>query len=66
MTEVELKIWKGLIDKMTHVQLCHLTRFAPVGHPVFQRGALNDYFNKKFTEAGGMTPEISKLIGWKE
>jgi hypothetical protein len=67
MTDEEtVQKWKATIDGMTHLQMAKLYRFAPCGHCVFQRGELNDYFMKKFNAAGGMTPDISKRIGWAD
>lgn len=53
------------IDGMSHFSMAHLSRFAPSGHPYFVSGTvLCEYFQKKFKEAGGWTPEISKEVGW--
>jgi hypothetical protein len=57
---------KTEIDEMTQVQMASLHRFAPAGHPYFQRGEVSDYFAARFRELGGMTPEISKRIGWDQ
>jgi len=65
MKESEIKIWKDKIDGMDQIQLARLLRFGPVGHPVFDKTLpLCTYFDKRFKELGGMTPSISKSIGW--
>jgi len=53
------------INKMTHMEMAMLWRFAPTGHPFFDH-TLPYYaiFKKRYDEFGGMTPEISKKIGW--
>ena len=61
----EIEIWKKKIDEMSQVQMARLRRFAPVGHIVFNSTLpLNEYFEKRFAELGGMTSAISKHIGW--
>lgn len=66
MDEDTIESWKKIIDDMTHIQMCELWRFAPLGHPIFDiKLPLYDYFKKKYDALGGMTPEISKLIGWR-
>jgi len=46
--------------------MASLWRFSPSGHPYFDKrnGDLSKYFSAKFKERGGMTPEISKQLGW--
>jgi len=51
------------IDLMTQEEMCRAWRFAPPGDPMFQ-GETGEYFMKRFKERGGMTPEISKRLGW--
>lgn len=65
MTEQEIKSWKKKVDAMSQSEMASLRRFAPVGHPCFDRrnGDLADYFEARFKEKGGMVPEISKAIG---
>lgn len=59
--------WEKKIDNMSHEELARLRRFAPSGHPVFNTDyPLYEYFEKRFNELGGMTPEISKKIGWEK
>lgn len=54
---------KAEIDALDHVQLCHLWRHAPTGHPLLQ-GDAGAYFKQRLDAAGGFTPAISKKIGW--
>lgn len=65
MTEQEIQGWKNKIDAMSQIEMASLLRFAPAGHPVFRSDLpLYDYFQGRFNALGGMTPEISKKIGW--
>ncbi len=54
---------KDRIDAMSQYQMAHMWRFAKVGEPLLQ-GEIGDYFSDSFSEKGGMTPEISKSLGW--
>lgn len=53
------------IELASRVQLCRWWRFidSPTC-PTEQR--LMDRIVERFNEAGGFTPEISKLLGWKK
>ena len=63
LTEEEIEAEKRKIDAMTQEELARLHRFAPSGHPYFdKRLPLYGHFKKRFK---GMTPEISKHIGWE-
>ena len=65
MTEEEITTAKAEIDKLTQLEMARLWRFAPAEHPYFStKLPLSDYFDARFKEFGGMTPEISKAIGW--
>lgn len=67
MTPEEITYHKEKIDSMSQIEMASLTRFAPAGHPYFNRydhPELEKYFEEKFKEKGGMTSEISKEIGW--
>lgn len=67
MTDKEIENWKSKIDSMSHIELAHLQRFAPIGHPVYDyRLPLYGYFSNRFDSLGGMTPEISKRLGWDQ
>ena len=61
--EQEVIELKAKIDSMSRLDMARRWRFAPVGDPMFQ-GEVGDYFEKRFKELGGFTPEISKKIGW--
>ena len=53
------------IEGMDQVEMARLLRFAPSGHPAFVTGSPEaEAFDRRFKELGGMTPEISKRIGW--
>lgn len=53
------------IDHLTHEEMCRFWRFAPPGHPYFNAEIpeVPAHFIKRFKAFGGMTPEMSKLIG---
>ena len=66
MIEKEIQDWKTKIDGMGQVEMASLRRFARIGHPVFDNTLpLFEYFEARFAKLGGMTPEISKEIGWQ-
>jgi hypothetical protein len=51
---------------LTHRGMAHKFRFAPAGHPWFDSTQLYfKHFERRFKRLGGMTPEISKSIGWE-
>lgn len=53
------------INSMTHIEMARLYRFAKSGHPYFDSTLpFKEIFMKRFNELGGMTPQISKQIGW--
>lgn len=57
---------KAEIEGLSHYEMCRLWRFAPVGHKYFDStGPYWPVFEKRYFELGGMTPEISKQLGWK-
>ncbi len=50
---------------MTREEMAHLSRFATCGHPYFD--ITKPYFlifEHRFKALGGMSPEISKNMGW--
>lgn len=55
---------KSLIDGMSQYELAYKIRFSKMGDPLMC-GATGDYLTERFRELGGMTPEISKMLGWK-
>lgn len=66
MTEDEIQQHKNNIDKMSREEMARMWRFTPSGHIYFQYGPVYDYFEARFKELGGFSPEISKKIGWEE
>lgn len=65
MNEDAIQIWKDKIDTMSQEELASLQRFAPAGHPIFRSDLpLYEHFKERFAKLGGMTPTISKKIGW--
>jgi hypothetical protein len=66
MAEIEIQNAKTDIDSMSQEAMASLWRFAPSGHPYFdaRNFDLYEYFRARFKEKGGMTPAISKSIGW--
>jgi hypothetical protein len=54
------------INKMTHAEMAKYFRFAPIGHPYFDPAGpfWKPFMHRYFDVFGGMTPEISELIGW--
>ena len=65
MIEQEIDDWKEKIAAMNQVEMARLWRFAPSGHPCFDsRLPLFEIFQDRFKKLGGMTPGISKSIGW--
>lgn len=63
MSDVVEKSIKEQIDDLSHYDMGYLLRFAPAGHPFFKEGNY-EYFRERFEELGGMTPELSKRLGW--
>lgn len=54
---------KQRIDNMDREEMARHWRHAPIGDPLFF-GEAGEYFEKRFRELGGFSPEISKKIGW--
>ena len=54
---------KEYIDELSHFEICRLWRFTPIGDPLFT-GDTGDYLTTKFHSLGGLTPAISKKLGW--
>jgi hypothetical protein len=51
---------------MSQIEMASLWRFAPCGHIYFDSSKpYFKVFSKRYEELGGMTPEISKAIGWR-
>jgi len=66
-TVEEIQELKDRIDKLSQLEMAQLWRFAPSGHAYFRNSIpeLFKHFSKRFQELGGMTPNISKTIGWE-
>ena len=55
---------KATIYGMGQEEMARLWRFAPAGHPYFDKTLpLWEHFEKRFKSLGGMTPAISKSLG---
>lgn len=67
MTPEEIEVHKNNINSMSREAMAHLWRFAPAGHPYFDSSLpLYEHFKARFDSLGGMSPEISKRIGWEK
>ena len=67
MTPEEIGAARKVIEELSRFECCHLWRFAPSGHPYFDRSKpLWAFFEKRFKELGGFNPEISKALGWEK
>ncbi|KKM23964.1 hypothetical protein LCGC14_1609960 [marine sediment metagenome] len=65
MEEKEIEEHKKKIDEMSQTDMARLWRFAPSGHLYFKSDLpLSKQFHNRFKELGGITPKISKAIGW--
>lgn len=55
------------INSLSQIDCARLVRFAKVGNPISREDLpFHKMFEKRFKELGGMTPAVSKRIGWKE
>jgi hypothetical protein len=62
-TSKEIEETINKINSMSRLEMCELWRFAPVGHPYFDRTLpYLEIFEKRFNELGRFSPEISKLL----
>lgn len=53
------------INNMSHLEMARLWRFAPAEHTFFDEDLpYYNVFAARFEELGGMTPTLSKIIGW--
>ena len=54
------------IRTMSHMDMAYMWRFTPSGHPYFNTDypLLTRAFADRWELLGGMTPAISKKIGW--
>ncbi len=51
------------IDEASRIQICRWHRFLPLANNEEELKITNHVY-KRFIELGGMTPSISKAIGW--
>lgn len=64
-TPEEIEKMKQNIMGMDQFSMAHMQRFTKSGHPYFRSDLpLYEVFKARFAELGGMTPEISKELGW--
>ena len=62
MTNDEIKEIEK-INQMSQGKMASLWRYAPSGHPYFDKTKpFFEVFDKRFKKLGGFTPEISKSI----
>lgn len=54
---------KRQIDEMSHFEMARMWRHGKSGDPLFS-GECGIYFRDRFFALGGMTPTLSKSIGW--
>ena len=65
MTPSEVQKEIDIINKMSQEDMARLWRYAPSGHPYFNKDLpFFEIFNKRFDQLGRFTPSISKRIGW--
>lgn len=64
MTDAERLKFLEEIQGMNHVEMARRWRFGVIGDPMFVEEELIMAFLQRFKDFGGMTPEISKEIGW--
>lgn len=66
MNDEEIQKQFEIIDEMSQEDMARVWRFAPSGHHYFDLSLpFYERFKKRFDELGGMTPTISKKIGWE-
>jgi hypothetical protein len=55
------------VNNMTHYELARLWRFGTSDHLYIKTPAIFDaVMNRLFEHFGGITPSISKQVGWEE
>ena len=65
-TDEQIQEYKDQINVLTQLECCRLWRFATCGHPYFRTDVpeLFEYFKERMAKVGGMTPTMSKHLGW--
>lgn len=57
---------KADIDRMTHEDMARLDRYHSYSHPYYKPDSFAAvYFEDKYRELGGMTPHVSRKVGFK-
>ena len=65
ISQIDIDYHTKIINNLSQIECAKLHRFAPSGHMYFDSTLpLYKVFNARFESLGGMTPEISKAIGW--
>lgn len=65
-TPEEIEQLSREIDQMDHQTMARIWRFELCGSPYFRSDLpLFQKFMERFSDFGGMTCELSKLIGWE-
>lgn len=66
MTPAEIQRHTEAINALSHYEMCRLWRFSKPGEcPYFDTsGPLWPIFEARYRAFGGMTPQISKSLGW--
>jgi hypothetical protein len=58
--------WIAWIGTLSQMECAVLHRFSEPGAALFVEADLQPVFEKRFAEVGGMTPGVSKAIGWNK
>ncbi len=69
LSDEELVKYTYEINNLSQYRACYLLRFCGRDDPesiYFTNRQLYIMFSKRFKEVGGMTPEISKQLGWEK
>lgn len=66
LTKERIQELKNEIMQMSHIELVRRWRFAPIGDEIFSNLELSALMKHRlFQHFGGITPEISKEVGWE-
>lgn len=66
MNSDEVQNLIGKIDQMSQVEMATIQRFEPCGSPYFSHPEVWNAFQVRFQSLGGMTSEMSRLIGFQK
>lgn len=64
LTQEEVTTIKAQIDQMSQFDMVHTQRYAPAGSPMFCNDETYAHFQARLKLLGGITPEVSKAVGW--